>query len=41
MPLLKPDLEFVFSLKATLGDAVVIGDTPDARAIELAFYLVT
>jgi len=29
MPLVKPELEFVFGLKATLGDAVVIGATPE------------
>lgn len=29
MPLVKPDLDFVFGLKATLGDAVVVGDTPE------------
>ena len=29
MPLVKPDLEFVFGLKAKLGDMLVIGDTPE------------
>ena len=29
MPLVKPDLEFVFSLKARLGELVVIGETPE------------
>ena len=28
MPLVKPDLDFVFGLKARLGELVVIGDTP-------------
>jgi hypothetical protein len=29
MPLVKPDLEFVFGLKARLGDMVVIGKSPE------------
>jgi hypothetical protein len=29
MPLVKPELEFVFGLKARLGEAVVVGDTPE------------
>jgi hypothetical protein len=29
MPLVKPDLEFVFGLKAKLGAPVVVGDTPE------------
>jgi Protein of unknown function (DUF3237) len=29
MPLVKPDLEFVFGLKARLGDTVVIGKSPE------------
>jgi hypothetical protein len=29
MPLVKPDLEFVFGLQATLGDMVVVGETPE------------
>ena len=29
MPLVKPHLEFVFGLEARLGDAVVIGETPE------------
>ncbi len=29
MPLVKPELEFVFGLTAQLGEAVVIGDTPE------------
>jgi hypothetical protein len=29
VPLVKPDLEFVFGLKARLGEMIVIGDTPE------------
>jgi hypothetical protein len=29
MPLVKPDLDFVFGLKARLGELVAIGDTPE------------
>jgi hypothetical protein len=29
VPLVKPDLEFVFGLKAKLGPPVVVGDTPE------------
>ena len=29
MPLAMPDLEFVFSLQATLGEMVVVGETPE------------
>lgn len=29
MPLVKPGLDFVFGLKARLGELVVIGDTPE------------
>jgi hypothetical protein len=29
MPLVKPGLEFVFGLKANLGEMVVIGETPE------------
>ena len=29
MPLIKPDLDFVFGLKARLGETLVIGETPE------------
>jgi hypothetical protein len=29
MPLVKPDLEFVFGLQAKLGEMVVVGETPE------------
>ncbi len=29
MPLVKPELDFVFGLKARLGDMVVVGETPE------------
>jgi Protein of unknown function (DUF3237) len=29
MPLVKPDLDFVFGLKARLGEMLVIGETPE------------
>jgi len=29
MPLVKPDLEFVFGMQAKLGDIVVVGETPE------------
>ena len=29
MPLVKPDLDFVFGLKARLGEMVVVGETPE------------
>ena len=31
MPLMKPDLDFVFGLKAQLGEMVVIGECSSAR----------
>ena len=32
MPLVKPDLEFVFGLQAKLGEMVVVGETPEGSA---------
>ncbi len=29
MPLVKPDLEFAFGLHATLGEMLVVGETPE------------
>jgi hypothetical protein len=29
MPLVKPDLEFVFGLQAKLGEMIVVGETPE------------
>lgn len=43
MPLVKPELEFVFSVKATLGELTVIGPTPEGlrRMIPITGGVVT